>query len=113
MRARYKTRILALTLTVIVAGFVGTSLALAETQTMDSKPGPAYMVVDGKISKIEGNVYTVQSESANYQSLGTTVNVSEVQIVVGKETKKLHGDKKVGDKIRAEVTHGGFANSIQ
>ena len=49
----------------------------------------------------------------NYQNLGSTTNINEVRIRVGKDTKKLHGDKKVGDKIRAEVTHGGFANSIQ
>ncbi len=97
----------------IVFGFAATSLVLAEQAEMDSKPGPAYMMVDGKISKIEGNVYTVQSESSNYQNLGSTTNVNEVRIVVNQETKKLHGDKKVGDKIRAEVTFGGFANSIQ
>jgi len=82
-------------------------------QEMDTKPGPAFTTVDGKITKIEGNVYTVENESANYQNLGTSVNVNRVQIWVGKETKKLHGVKNVGDKIRAEITEGGFANSIQ
>ncbi len=80
---------------------------------MDSKPGPAYTMVEGKITKIEGDTYTVQSESTNYQNLSGSVNVSEAKIVVSKDTKKLHGEKKVGDKIRAEVTRGGFANSIQ
>jgi hypothetical protein len=105
-------RSLAVACIVMAAGLCGSPFAQAESK-MDSKPGPAYMMVDGKISSIEGNVYTVQSESTNYQNLGTTTNVNEVRIVVGKETKKLHGDKKVGDKIRAEITQGGFANSIQ
>ncbi len=114
MRATDITRIMALTLTVTVAGLVGTSLALAENQEpaqMDTNPGPAYMTIDGKVSKIEGDVYTVESNSPDY--LGNGINVNEVRVYVGQETKKLHGDKKVGDKIRAEVTRGGFANSIQ
>jgi hypothetical protein len=94
---------------------VGTGFAMADGRDghMDTAPGPAYTTVDGKVSKIEGGVYTVQSESANYQNLGTSKNVSEVKIFVNEQTKKLHGDKKVGDKIRAEITEGGFANSIQ
>lgn len=105
-----RTMILVLTMTVWGSGV--TSPAMAERK-MDAKPGPAYTMVEGKIIKIEGNTYTVQSESANYQNLASSVNVSEAKIVVGKETKVLHGEKKVGDKIRAEVTRGGFANSIQ
>ena len=103
---------LVLALIVTATGLYGSTFAAAET-TMDSKPGPAYTMVDGKISHIEGNVYTVQSESANYQNMGSTTNVNEVRIVVSNETKKIRGEKKVGDKIRAEVTQGGFANSIQ
>jgi hypothetical protein len=34
-------------------------------------------------------------------------------VYVGSETKRLAGNKKVGDKIRVEVTRGGFANTIQ
>jgi hypothetical protein len=105
-------RTLALALIVTATGLYGGTFAVAETQ-MDSKPGPAYTMIDGKISHIEGNVYTVQSESANYQNMGSTTNVNEVRIVVSTETKKIRGEKKVGDKIRAEVTQGGFANSIQ
>jgi len=106
----------------IIEGF-GAGLALADSDEapssnahsmqMDTTPGPAFTTVDGKISKIDGPVYTVQSESTGYQNLGTTKNVNEVKIYVGKETKILHGEKRVGDKIRAEVTQGGFANSIQ
>ena len=85
----------------------------ADTAKMDTAPGPAFTTVDGKITKIEGSVYTIQSESTGYQNLGNTTNVSEMKIYVGQQTKKLHGDKKVGDKVRAEITRGGFANSIQ
>lgn len=84
-----------------------------EPRQMDSKPGPAHTMVDGKITEIEGDVYTVQDESTSYQNMAGMTNTNEVRIVVGKETKKLRGEKKVGDKIRAEVTYGGFANSIQ
>jgi hypothetical protein len=80
---------------------------------MDAAPGPAYTTVDGKISKIDGSVYTIQSESTGYQNLSASTNVSEMKIYVGEQTKKLHGNKKVGDKVRAEITRGGFANSIQ
>lgn len=114
MRVFNLTRTMALALTVTVTGFVGAGLALAESQEsaqMDTAPGPAYMTIDGKVSKIEGDVYTVQSSAPDY--LGNGINVNEVRVYVGQETKKLHGDKKVGDKIRAEVTRGGFANSIQ
>jgi hypothetical protein len=41
------------------------------------------------------------------------MKADEVRVYVSKETKKLNGEKKVGDRIRAEVTRGGFANSIQ
>ena len=79
----------------------------------DTAPGPAYSTVDGKITKIEGSVYTIESETTGYQNLSGTKNVSEMKIYVGQQTKKLHGEKKVGDKVRAEITRGGFANSMQ
>ena len=93
--------------------YMGVDFASANDQEMDTAPGPAYTTVDGKISRIEGSVYTIQSESTGYQNLGTTKNVSEMKIFVSEQTKKLHGDKKVGDKVRAEITRGGFANSLQ
>jgi hypothetical protein len=80
---------------------------------MDTAPGPAFTTVDGKITKIEGSVYTIESESTGYQNYGSTTNVSEMKIFVSGQTKKLHGEKKVGDKVRAEITRGGFANSLQ
>jgi hypothetical protein len=96
--------------------FIGIGCASMEgraTAQLDTAPGPAYTTVDGKVTKIEGSVYTIQSESTGYQNLGSTTNFSEMKIYVGQKTKKLHGDKKVGDKVRAEITRGGFANSIQ
>ena len=80
---------------------------------IDTAPGPAFTTVDGKITKIEGSVYTIQTESTGYQNQGSTTNVSQMKIYVGQQTMKVRGDKKVGDKIRAEITRGGFANSIQ
>ena len=35
-----------------------------------------------------------------------------MKVHVGQGTKHLGGNKKVGDTIRAEITHGGFADSI-
>ena len=91
----------------------GVAIAGTDAMQMDTAPGPAFTTVDGKITKIEGSVYTIQSESTGYQNLGSTTNVSEMKIYVSRQTKKLNGDKKVGDKVRAEITQGGFANSIQ
>lgn len=95
---------------------VGVNFASADERNgapTDTAPGPAYTTVDGKITKIEGPVYTIESEPSNYQNLGTNKNVTEVKIYVSKETKQLRGNKKVRDKVRAEVTSGGFANSVQ
>jgi hypothetical protein len=119
MRAFDMKRIMALTLTIAVAGLAGNSLALADSQEptqqasgkMDTAPGPAYTTIDGQVTKIEGEVYTVQSGYPD--SLGGSMGQKEIRMYVGRETKKLKGDKKVGDKIRAELTYGGFANSIQ
>lgn len=109
-------RIMSTTLLFTAVMYMGVNFACAvdrDAMQMDTAPGPAYITVDGKISKIDGSVYTIQSESTGYQNLGTTKNVSETKIYVSKETKKVHGDKKVGDKVRAEITRGGFANSLQ
>ena len=103
--------ITALCAAVLFIGVAGASEP--DSMTMDTAPGPAFTTVDGKIMKIEGSVYTIQSESTGYQNQGSTTNVSEMKIYVDQQTKKLHGDKKVGDQVRAEITRGGFANSIQ
>lgn len=91
-----------------VASLFGASLVFAgnpsasKQQSMDTKPGPAYRTIDGKLHKIEGDIFVVEDYNGN-----------EVRLYVGKDTKKLRGQKKVGDTIRAEMTRGGFANSIQ
>ena len=108
--------LMSMTLMVAAVMYIGVNFASADgpdAMPMDTAPGPAYTIVDGKVSKIEGSVYTIQTESRGYQNLSTSMNVSESKIYVGEQTKKLHGDKKVGDKVRAEITRGGFANSIQ
>ena len=38
---------------------------------------------------------------------------NQVQLYAGHGTKQIRGNKKVGDTVRAEITRGGFANSIQ
>ena len=68
----------------------------------DTKPGPAWRTVGGTVKNINGDVYTVEDYEGN-----------QVQLHVGQGTKQIRGNKKVGDTVRAEITHGGFANSIQ
>ena len=106
-------RLVSMTVMCAAVVYVGAACAGVDATHMDTAPGPAFTTVDGKITKIEGSVYTIQSESTGYQNLSGTTNVSEMKIYVSQQTKKLHGDKKVGDKVRAEITRGGFANSIQ
>lgn len=67
----------------------------------DSKPGPAWKTVGGTVKNVEGNTYTVEDYEGN-----------QVKLYVGQGTKHLK-QKKVGDTVRAEITRGGFANSIQ
>lgn len=71
------------------------------TSQHDEKPGPAWMTFGGTIKKIEGNTYTVEDYEGN-----------QVKLYVGQGTKQIR-HKKVGDTLRAEITRGGFANSIQ
>ena len=68
----------------------------------DTKPGPAWKTVGGTVKGIQGDMYMVEDYEGN-----------PVKLHVGQSTKRLKGNKKVGDTIRAEVTRGGFANSIQ
>jgi hypothetical protein len=67
----------------------------------DEKPGPAWRTFNGTVKKIEGNAYTVEDYEGNH-----------VKVYVGEGTKRLK-QKKIGDTVRAEITRGGFANSIQ
>lgn len=67
----------------------------------DSKPGPAWRTIGGTVKKIDNDAYLVEDYEGN-----------EVKLYVGQGTKHLK-KKKVGDTVRAEITRGGFANSIQ
>ncbi|HEY7532270.1 MAG TPA: hypothetical protein VH681_05730 [Nitrospiraceae bacterium] len=67
----------------------------------DSKPGPAWKTVGGIVKKIEGDAYMVEDYEGN-----------QVKLYVGQGTKQIR-KKQVGDTVRAEITRGGFANSIQ
>ncbi len=68
----------------------------------DQKPGPAWRTIGGTVKQIRGDTYTVEDYEGN-----------QVQLYVGQETKRIRGNKKVGDTVRAEITRGGYANSIQ
>lgn len=68
----------------------------------DTKPGPAWKTVGGTVKGIQGDVYMIEDYEGNQHKLH-----------VGQGTKRLRGNKKVGDAIRAEITRGDFANSIQ
>ena len=107
-----KTKLMGVLIVAAVAVF-GAGFVSAEMQTVakpDTQPGPAHQMIQGKLKSIDGNVYVVEQTVENYR--GETVS-NEVRMYVGNETKRLQGNKKVGDKIRAEVTRGGFANTIQ
>ena len=67
----------------------------------DEKPGPAWKTVGGTLKEIKGNSDTVEDYEGN-----------QVKLYVGQGTKHIK-QKKVGDTVRAEITRGGFANSIQ
>jgi len=68
----------------------------------DEKPGPAWKTVGGTIKKIDGTAYMVEDYEGN-----------QVKLYTGQGTKYMRGQKKVGDTVRAEITRGNFANSIQ
>lgn len=121
MKMNYMQSMMTVALVAGIAGGVSTSLVFAEADftpsagqkivELDTKPGPAFTTIDGKVRKIEGNIYVVEGPA--YNAIGGGANSNEVRVYVGKDTKKISGEKKVGDKIRAELTQGGFANSIQ
>ena len=67
----------------------------------DEKPGPAWRTVGGTVKEIKDNAYTVEDFEGN-----------QVKLYVGQGTKYIL-QKQVGDTVRAEITRGGFANSIQ
>ncbi len=108
-----KTKLMGIAIRAVVTIMFGASIVSAETAVvakMDSKPGPAHQTIQGKLTSIEGNTYVVEQSIDNYRGESVT---QEVRVHVGKGTKHLSGNKKVGDKIRVEMTRGGFANAIQ
>lgn len=68
----------------------------------NNKPGPAWRTIGGTVKHMKDTMYTIEDYDGN-----------QVQLFVSRETKQLGGRKKVGDHVRAEITHSGFANSIQ
>ena len=99
---------LALTL---IFGVCAVGFGCAANSDLETSPGPAFQTVEGKLNKIDGNVYVVDEYITDYR--GEEVKEKEVRVYVNNETKKPHGNKKVGDKVRVEVTRNGFANSVQ
>ena len=83
-------------------GSVPESAPAAKPGQHDSKPGVAWKTVGGTVKNIQGETYLVEDFDGN-----------QMKVHVGQGTKHLRGNMKVGDPIRAEITHGGFANSIQ
>ena len=66
------------------------------------QPGPAWKTIGGTVKQIQGDIYVVEDYEGN-----------QIQLYVSRDTKRLRGQKKVGDRVRAEITRDGFANSIQ
>ena len=78
------------------------SMSAQPVDPTDSSPGPAFRTVAGKVVKVDGEYYDVEEYTGN-----------RVRLMVGSNTVMINGSKKVGDKIRAEITKGGYANSVQ
>ncbi|MGH7254283.1 MAG: hypothetical protein ACREI3_00770 [Nitrospirales bacterium] len=68
----------------------------------DKSSGPAHRMVNGKVMKVHGSYMDVEEYTGNV-----------VRLYLSGDTVKINGDKKPGDMVRAEVTKGGHANSIQ
>ncbi len=83
------------------SGYSPTKTMAEAAGARDETPGPAWKTFSGTVKKIDGNAYTVEDYEGN-----------RVKLYVGQGTKQPK-QKKVGDTIRAEITRGGFANSIQ
>lgn len=84
------------------SGNSASAMAQAKAMSLDTKPGPAHRTVQGKVVKVDGQVYVMEDYEGR-----------EVRMFVSQQTKKFRGDKKPGDSIRAELTYGGHANYVQ
>ena len=73
----------------------------AKSGHYESTPGPAWKTIGGTVKNVQGDIYTVEDYEGN-----------QVKLHVGQGTKHIN-KKKVGDTVRAEITRGGFANSVQ
>ncbi|MGE0642836.1 MAG: hypothetical protein AB7P24_04105 [Nitrospira sp.] len=78
------------------------SAGSSAVELSEKKPGPAWKTIGGTVKQMKDTVYTIEDYEGN-----------QVKLFVSRETKQLSGRKKVGDHVRAEITHSGFANSIQ
>ena len=121
MRSNQTKQLLVFAMAVGISGYLTAGVAFADSdqtpaqqtaQQLDTAPGPSFETIYGTVSKIEGEIYTVQRPAAN-EYVSSDMKANEVRVYVSKETRRINGEKKVGDRIRAEVTQGGFANSIQ
>ena len=83
------------------AGHVPEQSGTRKANYQDSMPGPAWKTIGGTVKTVHGDIYTVEDYEGN-----------QVKLHVGQGTKHIN-KKKVGDTLRAEITRGGFANSIQ
>jgi hypothetical protein len=83
------------------AGHVSEQSDAPKAGQQDSQPGPAWKTIGGTVKNVHGDIYTVEDYEGN-----------QVKLRVGQGTKYIH-KKKIGDTVRAEITRGGFANSIQ
>ena len=68
----------------------------------DTSTGPAHRMVSGKLVKIKGPYYDVVEYTG-----------ARMRLHVSNKTVMINGKKKVGDRVRVEITKGGHANSIQ
>ena len=59
---------------------------------METAPGPAFEVFDGKLNKIEGNVYVVDRFITDYR--GDEIQ-KQVRVYVNNATIQLRGNKRV------------------
>ena len=75
---------------------VGQSLLSSRNQTAGVR------TITGTVKDVNGQVVVVQDQEGK-----------EVRMFFSNQTKQFRGDKKPGDSIRAELSPGGHANSIQ
>lgn len=72
-------------------------------KAIQAKPGSqAVQTVEGKLKAIDGEFYVVEDPAGK-----------EHRLHVSKDTLMVNGAKKPGDMLRADVTSGGHAISIQ